>query len=194
MKTRILGLISFPKDHTAKNISEKLMDLRLEIGLYPKSSDVKTAQCLDTVKLAKLMYFRLKPRLDKPMLNGDCGSDVSVGEEKGELWDWNRCACHCLNIAIQAALMEPMIEDCLAPLMVLAHKFSYSWRAWNRFKKMQLQILKRVEECNDDESDANYDGDEDFDVGGEGQPRWKKVLRLLRPVPTRWNSMYYTIK
>ena len=51
-----------------------------------------------------------------------------------------------------------------------------------------------MEECSDDESDADYDGDKDSDVGGEGQPRLKKVLRLLRPVPTHWNSMYYTNK
>ena len=29
LKTRIMGMISFPKDHTAASISEKLMDLRL---------------------------------------------------------------------------------------------------------------------------------------------------------------------
>ena len=51
-----------------------------------------------------------------------------------------------------------------------------------------------MEERNDDESDADYDGEEDFDVGGEGQPHLKKVLRLLRPMLTRWNSMYYTTK
>ena len=33
-----------------------------------------------------------------------------MGAEKDELWDWNRCACHCLNIAVQATLKEPMIE------------------------------------------------------------------------------------
>ena len=128
------------------------------------------------------------------MLTSDCGSDVLAGAEKDELWDWNRCACHCLNIAVQAALKEPMIEGCLAPLTALAHRFSKSRSAWNRFKKTQLQILQRAEELSDDESDADYDGDEDFVVGGEGQPRLKQVLRLLRPMPTRWNSMYYTIK
>ena len=54
--------------------------------------------------------------------------------------------------------------------------------------------MQWVEEHSDDDSDANYDGDEDFDVGGQGQPCLNKVLRLLRPVPTHWNSMYYTIK
>ena len=170
LKTRILGTISFPEDHTAANISKKLMDLRLEFGLYPRSSDGRTPQCPDVVKLDKLLYFRLEPQLDKPVLTSDCGSDVLVGAEKDELWDWNRCACHCLNIAVQAALKEPMIEGCLAPLTALARRFSKSWSAWNRFKKTQLQILKWEEERSDDESDANYDGDEDFNVGGEGQP------------------------
>ena len=128
------------------------------------------------------------------MLTNDCGSDVLAGAEKDELWDWSRCACHCSDIAIQAALKEPVIEGCLAPLMALAHKFSYSRNAWNRFKKTQLKILKWEEERSHDKSDADYHGDEDFDVGREGQPRLKKVLRLLRSMSTRSNSMFYIIK
>ena len=56
-----MGTISFPEDHTTANISEKLMDLRLEFGLYPKSFDGRIAQCPDASRLAKLMYFRLEP-------------------------------------------------------------------------------------------------------------------------------------
>ena len=116
-------MISFPEDHTATNIPKKLMDLRLEFGLYPKSFDGRTTQCLDAVRLDKLLYFRLEPRLDKSVLTSDCGSDVSAGAKKDELWDWNRCAYHCLNIAVQAALKEHMIEDCLVPLTALARRF-----------------------------------------------------------------------
>ena len=94
MKTRILGMTSFPEDHTAANISEKLMDLRLGFGLYPKSSDGRIAQCLDAIKLAKLLYFRLEPQQDEFVLTSDCGKNVSVGAKKDELWDWNLCACH----------------------------------------------------------------------------------------------------
>ena len=39
LKTHILGMINFPQDHTAANISNKLMDLRLEFGVSPRSSD-----------------------------------------------------------------------------------------------------------------------------------------------------------
>ena len=189
LKTRIMGMIGSPKDHTISNISERLMDLRLEFGLYPKSFVGKTAQCPDAVRLDKLLYFRLEPKLEKHMLTCNCGSDVLAGAEKDELWGWNRGACHCLIIDFQAALKEPMIEGYLAPLTALARRFSKSRSAWNWFKKTQLKILQRAEELSDDESDADYDGDEDFDVGGEGQPRLKQVLRFLRPMPTRWNSM-----
>ena len=61
-------------------------------------------------------------------------------------------------------------------------------------RRRSCKYYNRAEELSNDESDADYDGDEDFVVGGEGQPRLKQVLRLLRPVPTRWNSIYYTIK
>ena len=169
-----MGVTSLPKDHTAMNISEKLMYLRLEFGLYPKSFDGRTTQCTDAARLLKLLYFTLELQLDKPILTSDCGSEVSVGAKKQELLYWNCCACPCLNIAIQAALKEPMREGCLAPLTALPSRFSKNWSAWNRFKKTLLKILQWAEELSDDESDADYDGDEDFDVGGEGQPPQSK--------------------
>ena len=48
-----MGMISFPKDHTTANISEKLMDLYLEFGLYSKSFDGRTAQCPNAMRLDK---------------------------------------------------------------------------------------------------------------------------------------------
>ena len=91
-------MINFPKDNTTTSISKKLTDLHLEFGVYPKSFDGKTRQCPDAVRLDKLLYFRLKPRLNKPILTSDCGSDVFWQEQKNyELWDWNHCACHCFE-------------------------------------------------------------------------------------------------
>ena len=57
-----------------------------------------------------------------------------------------------------------------------------------------MEILDRQEERNKDEGEANCDGDEDLDVGGEGQPRLKNILQLIRPIPTHWNSTYYLVK
>ena len=57
-----------------------------------------------------------------------------------------------------------------------------------------MEILDREEEHSDDEGEADFDGDEDLKVGGEGDPRLKRVLRLIRPVLTRWNSTYYLVK
>ena len=51
---------------------------------------------------------------------------MSAGVEKDELGDWNRCACHCLNVVVQANLKKPMIEGYLAPLATLARRFFYN--------------------------------------------------------------------
>ena len=78
LKTRILGVLNLLEDNTAANISEKLMDLRLEFGVYLRTSDGRTTQFLDVVRLDKLLYFTLERQLDKPVLAKDYGSDVSL--------------------------------------------------------------------------------------------------------------------
>ena len=95
-----------------------------------------------------------------------------------------------MNIAIQAALKEEVVHECLEPLTALASRLSKSQSLWNKFKKTQMKILDREEERSDDEGEADFDGDEDLEVGGEGEPHLKRILQLIRPVPTRWNSTY----
>ena len=82
----------------------------------------------------------------------------------------------------------------MEPLTALAAKVSKSRSLWNKFKKAQMEILNQEEERSDDEGETNLDGDEDLEVGGEGEPHLKRVLQLIRPVPTRWNSTYYLVK
>ena len=82
LKTRIFGMMRFPKNHGATKISDKLMDLHLESDVYPKNNDGRSLQYLDVVRLDKLLYFTLEPLLDKPVLTSDCGSDVLMGAEK----------------------------------------------------------------------------------------------------------------
>ena len=194
LKMRIMGMINFPQRHTAANISDKLMDLRLDFGVYPRSRDGRPPQSLQAMRRHKVFYFKEEPDLDKPVLTNDCGSDVSVGAERDRLWDWNRCACHCLNIAVQAALKEEVVHECLAPLMALAARFSKSRSLWNKFKKTQMGILDWEEECSDDEGEADFDRDEDLEVGGEGEPCLKRVFQLIKPMLTHWNSTYYLMK
>ena len=56
------------------------MDLRLLFSAYPRNCDGKTPLWPYLVSLDKLLYFTLEPRLDKPMLTSDCGSNVSLLE------------------------------------------------------------------------------------------------------------------
>ena len=172
----ILGMINFPQVHIVANISNKLMDLHLEFGVYPRSSEGRPIQSHHAVRAEKVVYFQLEPVMDKPMLTSDCGSDVSARAERDNLWDWNRCACYYLNIVVQVVLKEEVIQECLAPLTALECRFSKSQSTWNKFKKMQMEILDRQEERSEDEGEADCDGDKELDVGGEGQPRLKNTL------------------
>ena len=77
------------------------------------------------------------------------------------------------------------MHQCLEPLTALADRFSKNQRLQNNFKKTQMEILDREEERSDDEGEPYLDGDEDLEVGGEGEPRLKRVLQLIRPMLTR---------
>ena len=46
LKMCIMGTIYFPQQHTAANISKKLMELRLDFGVYPRSHDGRPPQSL----------------------------------------------------------------------------------------------------------------------------------------------------
>ena len=140
------------------------------LWVYPRARDGRPLQSVQAMRRNMEFYFREEPELDKPVMTSDCGSDVSAGAERERLWDWNRCACHCLNIGAQAALKEELVHECLEPLTALAARFSKSRSPWNKFKKTQMNILHREEERSDDEGEADFDGDEDLEVGGEGSP------------------------
>ena len=44
LKTRIMGTTYFPQQHTAANISKKLMELHLDFGVYPRARDGRPLQ------------------------------------------------------------------------------------------------------------------------------------------------------
>ena len=132
--------------------------------------------------------------LNRPVLTNDCGSDVLAGAEKGNLLDWNRCVCHCVNIFVQSALRCTTIQKFVEPLVELARKFSRSRCLWMEFKKVQLEMIHREGECSDDEGDADLDGEEGPSYNAKGKPQVKMLLMLLTLVSTRSNSMYYLIK
>ena len=184
----------FPIKHTATNISDYLLNACIDLGVWPKDAKGRIPKSEEALRWDKPMYFRIEPPLNIPVLTSDCGSDVSMGAEKNNLLDWNRCACHCLNIGVQSAPKRPCIQKFVEPLVELARKFSRRRCLWMEFRKVYLEMLHQEAECSDDEGDADFDGEEGLSWDAQGKPQGKKVLRLLTPVSTRWNSMYYLIQ
>ena len=145
LKMRILGTMHFSEKHTPANICDRLLNARIDFGEWPKDGKGRITKSEEALRCEKLAYFGMEPLLDKRVLTSDCGSDVAMEAEKNCLWDWNRCACHYLNIALQSALKRPCIQKFVEPLVELAHKFSRSRFLWMEFKKVQLEMLHRVE-------------------------------------------------
>ena len=86
---------------------------------------------------------------------------------------------------MQSALRRPCIQKSVEPLVELARKSFRSRFLWMEFKKVQLEILHREAECNDEEGEADFDVDEGLSCDAQGKSQVKKVLRLLTPVSTR---------
>lgn len=132
--------------------------------------------------------------MDRSGLTSDDGNDVSLRTKRDNLWDWSHCACHCLDIAMQAALQNTVIQKSVEPWVDLTWKFSKSKSLWWELKKIQLEVLFQDRESSDDEGDPNFDGDERLYVGRDNKPQVTKILRVFTPVATRWNSMNYLIR
>ena len=76
LTTRILGTMHFPEKHTAANISDRLLNARIDIGVLPKDAKSRIPKSEEALRCNKLAYFEMEPPLDRPVLTSDCGSDV----------------------------------------------------------------------------------------------------------------------
>ena len=82
LKTRILGTIHFPPKHTTTNISDSLLNARIDFDVCPKSAESRIPQSEESPRSDKLAHFVIQPFLDRSGLTSDCGSDVSAEAEK----------------------------------------------------------------------------------------------------------------
>ena len=56
-----MGTIYFPQQHIAANISDKLMELHLDFGVYPRSHDGRPPQSVQAMRRKMDFYFREEP-------------------------------------------------------------------------------------------------------------------------------------
>lgn len=119
MATGILGTSKFSDGHTAENIAAKLKDIRLTYGELPRVPGKEEYYA------TRLEYLSTENFLDRPTMTTDLGSDISKGAELNEAWDWNRCICHCLHIAVATALDEPSLKHLLEIVLQLTTTLKY---------------------------------------------------------------------
>ena len=192
--TRVLGTTSFNETHSAENICAMMKRMRLKFGLPPKT---RSDQVFDTEE----EMWEAEHKYDRPCITTDLGHDISAGVERDERWDWNRCICHCLNLAVTAASNIPSVAVLLKEMKRLASRLKRSPTEWRKFKEIQWKWIRDNDSGDATGAESDEDGgaeteDEDeaevTPIRDEKCPR--RPLRLLLPVPTRWNSWFYCLK
>ena len=193
MQTIILGTMEFNVRHTKHNISKAMLKVRSKFGIFPRAeviedipeftaSDWRESQNLGFDFMSGSDCYGAENALDRPSITTDCGANVSAGVELKNLWDWNKCACHMLHLAVNAGLNAATIDVRLQPLYKLCRRLSRSSVAWKKFKKRQQEVVGGVHsEC---ENEVEVECGESADAADRG------ALRLHAPVKTRWNSVF----
>ena len=69
--------------------------------------------------MSRWNWYGTENVLDRPSITTDCGANVSIGMELKGLWDWNKCTCHMLHLAVSGLLNGATIDIRLQPLYKL---------------------------------------------------------------------------
>ena len=78
--------------------------------------------------------------LDRPSITMGCGANVNIGVELKDLWDWNKCICHVLHLAINASLNGTTIDVHLQSLYKLCHHLHCASMEWKKFKRISKRL------------------------------------------------------
>ena len=81
-----------------------------------------------------------------------------IGVELKNLWDWNKCACHMLHLAVSLGLNGATINIRLQPLHKLCRHLSRSSVEWKKFKKRQQKVVGAVGSESEGEGEVEYEG------------------------------------
>ena len=85
LKTRILGTMHFSEEHTAANISDRLLNSCIDFGVWPKDVEGRIPESEEALRCKKLAHFGVEPPLGRLVLTSDCGSYVFAEVEKNSL-------------------------------------------------------------------------------------------------------------
>ena len=216
LRTRILGTMSFNEKHTFTNIARKLRRYRRRFGLVPQEVLAELPPLDDSresgdgaLEKEEISAWNKEELLERPTITTDCGANIAKAVEEGLGCDWCKCICHILHLAVKHGLgldrgHSNELTECIAPLAALArhlHKSSLHWRDFQEiqiceYKLPKLKGLRGDEWANEEEGGESVveDDEEWWEEDGNNVSLKRKVLRLVQPVETRWNSWYFAIK
>ena len=93
-------MMHFPKKCRAENISNSLLNARIDFDVWPKNVEGTIPPIWKALSYDKLAYFAMEPPWDKLVLSSDCESDVSAGAGKDKLLERNHYTYHYFRLAV----------------------------------------------------------------------------------------------
>ena len=168
--------------------------------------------------------WEMEDPLERPAITTDCGANIAKAVEDGMGCDWCKCICHILHLAVKRGLgldrnHRNAIHDSLVPVGALAKHLHKSSPHWRDFEEVQRRVYKlsgrnttelvapapgEAERASVDGDGGSVDGDEvvegflveddESGVQEDDCEAHKRVLRLIQPVETRWNSWFFAIR
>ena len=145
LRWRVLATQKFPGQHTASNISARLINARTSMGILPRDRQTGAVVPQEIVLHCPERFYMAESHFDRLSITTDCASDVSAGCEKDELFDWNRCVCHCLHNAVAAGLALPDVQDAVGQLRGLGVNMRRSRLALDKFKRIQTGTYSTID-------------------------------------------------
>jgi len=198
MRTHTLGTNAFNEAHIAENIIKKLCGVRRQFGMRPRLTE-ENKDKMDEGVYAKTpeRIYAYESQYDRPALTTDNGSNIAKAADSH--FEWNKCICHCVHLAVGTALKTGYIRQVVRELSLVTNKVKKSPKAWGRLKKCQVecavQATQRPSTTDALASDESEDGASDAGLVEDVSKRKEgRVLTLLKAVPTRWSSTFYSIQ
>ena len=199
MRSHTLGTHIFNVKHDVDNIKAKLCRLREDFGMWARIPDEhKDVVTVEALENNPEDVYKYECEYDRPAITTDNGANISKAADMKDHFEWNKCICHCLHLAVQEGIKLPFIRDALHDLAQVTNRIQRSPKEWKKFKRIQLRSVAQRQ----GRATSAYSDSDDTDLGDSGSemgsppPEMKqgRVLKLLRVVPTRWSSAYYALQ
>ena len=80
--------------------------------------------------------YKYESEYDRPAITIDNGANISKAADMKDHFEWNKCICHCLHLAVREGIKLPYICGALDDLARVTNRLKRSLKEWEKFKQI----------------------------------------------------------